>query len=150
VEGKRKERRESAATRGHLASNYSLENKFGDSDDGSRESLQARKVALLVSKSILSLSSFAGISWVLLSSHLLHIWSELKLSKVVLLKFRWKEDPCVCSGFVTRRTDNTGTSMILTSATLVRSLNGDNSVISDVTVIAALNPCQTFKFILTN
>jgi hypothetical protein len=75
--------------------NYSLENKFGDSDDGSRESLQARKVALLVSKSILSLSSFAGISWVLLSSHLLHIWFELKLSKVVLLKFRWKEDPCL-------------------------------------------------------
>jgi hypothetical protein len=75
--------------------NYSLENKFGDSDDGSHESLQARKVALLVSKSILSLSSFAGISWVLLSSHLLHIWFELKLSKVVLLKFRWKEDPCL-------------------------------------------------------
>ena len=36
-----------------------------------------------------------------------------------------------------RRTDNTGTSMILTSATLVRSLNGDNNMITDVTVIAA-------------
>ena len=40
----------------------SVENTFGDSDDGSRESLQARKVALLVSKSIASLSSYAGTS----------------------------------------------------------------------------------------
>jgi hypothetical protein len=40
----------------------SVENTFGDSDDGSVESLQARKVALLVSKSIISLSSYAGTS----------------------------------------------------------------------------------------
>jgi hypothetical protein len=46
------------------------------------------------------------------------------------------------------QSDNTGTSMILTSATLVRSLNGDNNMIPDVKVIAALNPCQTCNFIL--
>jgi hypothetical protein len=39
---------------------HSVENTFGDSDDGSLESRQARKVALLVSKSIASLSSYAG------------------------------------------------------------------------------------------
>jgi hypothetical protein len=41
---------------------HSMEDTFGDSDDGSLESLQARKVALLVSKSIASLSSYAGTS----------------------------------------------------------------------------------------
>jgi hypothetical protein len=46
------------------------------------------------------------------------------------------------------QTDTTGTSMILTSATLVRSLNGDNDVIPDVKVIGNLNPCQTCSFIL--
>lgn len=87
---------------------FSVENTFGDSDDGSLESLQARKVALLVSKSIVSLSSYAG-------------------GKRIR----------VCSGFV--RTDNAGTSMILTSATLIRSLNGDNNVIPDVTVKVLLS-----------
>ena len=38
----------------------SVENTFGDSDDGSLENLPARKVALFVSKSITSLSSYAG------------------------------------------------------------------------------------------
>ena len=37
-----------------------------------------------------------------------------------------------------RRKDDTDANMVLTSATLVRSLNGDNNVISDVTVIVAL------------
>ncbi|XP_020191480.1 uncharacterized protein [Aegilops tauschii subsp. strangulata] len=83
----------------------SVEDTFGDSNDGSLESLQARKVALLVSKSVVSLSSFAG-------------------GKRIR----------VCSGFVMHGTDNTGANMILTSATLVRSLNGDSNVISDVTV----------------
>jgi hypothetical protein len=42
---------------------HSVEDTFGDSDNGSLlESLQARKVALLVSNSIASLSSFAGTS----------------------------------------------------------------------------------------
>lgn len=39
-----------------------VESSFGDTDDGSLESLEARKVALLVSQSIVSLSSFAGAS----------------------------------------------------------------------------------------
>uniref|UniRef100_A0ACD5UFF4 Uncharacterized protein n=1 Tax=Avena sativa TaxID=4498 RepID=A0ACD5UFF4_AVESA len=89
---------------------YSLENTFGDSDDGSLESLQARRVALLVSKSIASLSSYAGAKRVR-----------------------------VCSGFVMLQTDNTGTSMILTSATLVRSLNGDNNVMPNVKVKVLLS-----------
>uniref|UniRef100_A0ACD5V254 Uncharacterized protein n=1 Tax=Avena sativa TaxID=4498 RepID=A0ACD5V254_AVESA len=89
---------------------HSVENTFGDSDDGSLESLQARKVVLLVSKSIASLSSYAG-------------------GKRIR----------VCSGFVMCQTDNTDTSMILTSATLVRSLNGDNNVITDVTVNVLLS-----------
>uniref|UniRef100_A0ACD5V1W5 Uncharacterized protein n=1 Tax=Avena sativa TaxID=4498 RepID=A0ACD5V1W5_AVESA len=45
----------------------------------------------------------------------------------------------VCSGFVMLQTDNTGTSMILTSATLVRSLNGDNNVMPNVTVKVLLS-----------
>uniref|UniRef100_A0ACD5UFF5 Uncharacterized protein n=1 Tax=Avena sativa TaxID=4498 RepID=A0ACD5UFF5_AVESA len=89
---------------------HSVENTFGDSDDGSLESLQARKVALLVSKSITSLSSYAG-------------------GKRIR----------VCSGFVMCQTDNTDTSMILTSATLVRSLNGDNNVIPNVKVKVLLS-----------
>ncbi|SPT20632.1 unnamed protein product [Triticum aestivum] len=86
-------------------SDLSVEDTFGDCNDGSLESLQARKVALLVSKSVVSLSSFAG-------------------GKRIR----------VCSGFVMHGTANTGANMILTSATLVRSLNGDNNVISDVMV----------------
>ncbi|VAH53561.1 unnamed protein product [Triticum turgidum subsp. durum] len=86
-------------------SDFSVEDTFGDCNDGSLESLQARKVALFVSKSIVSLSSFAG-------------------GKRIR----------VCSGFVMRQKDDTDANMILTSATLVRSLNGDNNVISDVTV----------------
>ncbi|XP_020153588.3 putative protease Do-like 14 [Aegilops tauschii subsp. strangulata] len=86
-------------------SDLSVEDTFGNCNDGSLESLQARKVALLVSKSIVSLSSFAG-------------------GKRIR----------VCSGFVMRRKDDTDVNMVLTSATLVRSLNGDNNVISDVTV----------------
>ncbi|KAM0836084.1 hypothetical protein ACQ4PT_062544 [Festuca glaucescens] len=89
---------------------HSVEDAFGDSDDGSLESLQARKVALLVSKSIASLSSYAG-------------------GKRIR----------VCSGFVMCQSDNTGTSMILTSATLVRSLNGDNNMIPDVKVKVLLS-----------
>ncbi|XBJ05539.1 hypothetical protein VPH35_024296 [Triticum aestivum] len=86
-------------------SDLSVEDTFADCNDGSLESLQARKVALLVSKSVVSLSAFAG-------------------GKRIR----------VCSGFVMHGTANTGANMILTSATLVRSLNGDNNVISDVTV----------------
>lgn len=89
---------------------HSVENTFGDSDDGSLKSRQARKVALLVSKSITSLSSYAG-------------------GKRIR----------VCSGFVMCQTGNTGTSMILTSATLVRSLNGDNNMIPDVKVKVLLS-----------
>ncbi|XP_047050984.1 serine protease Do-like HtrA [Lolium rigidum] len=89
---------------------HSVENTFGDSDDGSLESLQARKVALLVSKSIASLSSYAG-------------------GKRIR----------VCSGFAMCQTDTTGTSMILTSTTLIRSLNGDNDLIPDVKVKVLLS-----------
>ncbi|CAM0901876.1 unnamed protein product [Alopecurus aequalis] len=88
----------------------SVENTFGDCDDGSLESLQACKAALLVSKSIVSLSSYAG-------------------GKRIR----------VCSGFAMGWKDNTGTSMILTSTTLVRSLNGDNNVITDVAVKVLLS-----------
>ncbi|PNT62425.1 hypothetical protein BRADI_4g03140v3 [Brachypodium distachyon] len=82
-----------------------VESSFGDTDDGSLESLEARKVALLVSQSIVSLSSFAG-------------------GKRIR----------VCSGFVMCWNCSPHTSMILTSATLVRSLNGDNNVISGLIV----------------
>ncbi|KAL6627715.1 hypothetical protein ACP70R_031441 [Stipagrostis hirtigluma subsp. patula] len=82
-----------------------VESEFCDIDDGSTKSLKARRVALMVSQSIVSLSSFAG-------------------GKRIR----------VCSGVVLRLNDNADKPMILTSAMLVRSLNGDNVMISDVMV----------------
>uniref|UniRef100_A0A0E0JH33 PDZ domain-containing protein n=1 Tax=Oryza punctata TaxID=4537 RepID=A0A0E0JH33_ORYPU len=68
-----------------------LEDTFCDIDDSSAKSQVARKVALGVSQSIVSLSSFAG-----------------------------RKRIRVCSGFVIRWNDSTSTGTILTSAALVR------------------------------
>ncbi|KAK3159865.1 hypothetical protein QOZ80_1BG0052060 [Eleusine coracana subsp. coracana] len=82
-----------------------VESTFGNCDDGSAESVGARRIALRVSGSIVSLSSFAG-------------------GKRIR----------VCSGFVMRWNDRANGRVILTAATLVRSLDGDNNVIPDLTV----------------
>ncbi|BAD81154.1 unknown protein [Oryza sativa Japonica Group] len=74
-----------------------LEDTFCDIDDGSAKSQVARKVALGVSQSIVSLSSFAG-----------------------------RKRIRVCSGFVIRWNDSTSIGTILTSAALVRPPCGDD------------------------
>uniref|UniRef100_A0A0E0FK37 PDZ domain-containing protein n=1 Tax=Oryza nivara TaxID=4536 RepID=A0A0E0FK37_ORYNI len=74
-----------------------LEDTFCDIDDGSAKSQVARKVALGVSQSIVSLSSFAG-----------------------------RKRIRVCSGFVIWWNDSTSIGTILTSAALVRPPCGDD------------------------
>ncbi|CAO2192910.1 unnamed protein product [Urochloa humidicola] len=91
----------------HIAEEGTLtmESEFGDCDDGSTESIEARKVALMVSQSIVSLSTFAG-------------GKRIRVG----------------SGFVMRWNDSTDRHMIITAATLVRSIDGENTVVPDLMV----------------
>ncbi|CAO2198277.1 unnamed protein product [Urochloa humidicola] len=82
-----------------------MESEFGDCDDGSTESVEARKVALTVSQSIVSLSTFTG-------------GKRIRVG----------------SGFVMRWNDSTDRHMIITAATLVRSIDGENTVVPDLMV----------------
>uniref|UniRef100_A0ACD5ZCZ0 Uncharacterized protein n=1 Tax=Avena sativa TaxID=4498 RepID=A0ACD5ZCZ0_AVESA len=85
------------------------ETEFCDIDDGSSRSCKARKVALLASRSVVGLSSFSD---------------EKRIR--------------VCSGCVISSNGSTYTTKILTSATLVRILNANNSVIPDVKIKVCL------------
>ncbi|GJN06311.1 hypothetical protein PR202_ga24028 [Eleusine coracana subsp. coracana] len=82
-----------------------VETRFGDINDGSTESLKARKVAMMITRSVVSLSSFSG-----------------------------KKRIRVCSGFMICWKNNSQRRMVITSATLIRSLNSDNVMVSDLTV----------------
>lgn len=88
-----------------------VETYFCDIHDGSSQSCEARKVALLASKSVVSLSAFSD---------------EKKIR--------------VCSGFVIGSNRCTNTSKILTSATLLRthSSSGVNFMVPDIKVKVCL------------
>ncbi|KAM0845890.1 hypothetical protein ACQ4PT_056054 [Festuca glaucescens] len=89
--------------------NLTVETEFCDIDDGSSRSCKAQKVALLASRSVVSLASFSD---------------EKRIR--------------VCSGCVIPSKGTTDTAKILTSATLVRVLNANNSVIPDVKIKVCL------------
>ncbi|KAM3193347.1 hypothetical protein ACQJBY_070134 [Aegilops geniculata] len=89
--------------------NLTVESEFCDIDDGSSRGWKARKVALQASESVVGLSSFSD---------------EKRIR--------------VGSGFMVGFNRHTNTSNILTSATLVRSLCGQNIVIPDLKVKVCL------------
>ncbi|KAM3193414.1 hypothetical protein ACQJBY_070179 [Aegilops geniculata] len=90
-------------------SKLTVESDFCDIDDGSSRSCKARKVAVLASRSVVGLSSFSD---------------EKRIR--------------VCSGFVISSDACTDTYNILTSATLIRSLNTNNILIPDVKITVCL------------
>ncbi|XP_047055613.1 putative protease Do-like 14 [Lolium rigidum] len=89
--------------------NLTVEREFCDVDDGSFRSSKARIVAVRASPSVVGLSSF----------------SDGKRIRV-------------CSGCVIASNGSSDTTKILTSATLVRSLSTNNSVIPDIKIKVCL------------
>uniref|UniRef100_A0ACD6A7I4 Uncharacterized protein n=1 Tax=Avena sativa TaxID=4498 RepID=A0ACD6A7I4_AVESA len=111
----RKDRRESVD-----CCNLTVETEFCDVDDGSFRSCKARKVAVLASKSVVSLSSF----------------SDGKRIRV-------------CSGFIMGSDPCNNSSKILTSATLVRSLSTQNILIPDLKVKVVLPNGLTYDGLIS-